>query len=41
MLLTWLGAQPADEPYIIVRLVRGLTIAILEDLDQLVCDVYA
>lgn len=40
VLLSWLGAQPAEEPFIMVRAVTGLRLVVLEDLEQLICDFY-
>ena len=40
MLLTWLGAQPAEEPFIKMSLVAGLGLVIREELEQLLCDFY-
>lgn len=38
LILTWLGAQPAEEPFIIIRGAIGLLLVVLGDLEQLVCD---
>ncbi len=40
VLLTWLGAQPAEEPFIIVTILVGFFEVLFADVEQLICDFY-
>nr|QUG10616.1 cytochrome b [Hydroides norvegica] len=40
IILSWLGAMPAEEPFIMVSGLTGLCLMLLSDAEQLVCDFY-
>lgn len=39
-MLSWLGAIPAEEPFIIMRGLMGLFLIVVRELDRLICDVH-